>query len=96
MEKWQKYRERIEALPEEAFPPHDTLAVPLSLEDQVSVNESSSISSLNNVVLGKKGKRGTPYANYRKRERVFLILEIAAFFIVVVLFVLLYLFWVVD
>ncbi len=95
MEKWRRYREKIESLPDDAFPESEPIAVPLSDEDKHTVGQSSPAVSISYPSLGKKGRnRATPYSQYRKRERIVFILEIVAFVVVFILLLLLYFFWV--
>jgi hypothetical protein len=95
MEKYRHYRAKIEALPENKFPPHEHVELATNESDSVMISKTaSSKEAIAYKDLPLKSKSATPYLEYSKKQRLLLLIKSVSLLAVVALFVCLYFFWV--
>jgi hypothetical protein len=95
IEKYKRYRERIERTPENRFPVHRTAVRTQTHADQEVIAQSGKASvavAYKSVPLKKK--RITPYSEYSKKQRLWLMIKGVSLLMTIIAFVCLYFFWV--
>lgn len=97
IEKYQRYRERIERTPENKFPARRNVVRTQTHADKEAVAQSGkAAAAVDYKSVSLKKKRITPYSEYFKRKRVWLIIKSGSLLLTVAAFVCLYFFWVIG
>jgi hypothetical protein len=97
IEKYKRYRERIERTPENRFPAHHNAVRTQTHADKEAIAQSGKATAAvayKSVPLKKK--RITPYSEYSKKERVWLMIKGVSLLMTIAAFVCLYFFWVIK
>ncbi|MCH3909095.1 MAG: hypothetical protein LKF75_05250 [Bacilli bacterium] len=95
IQKYRHYREKIAKTPEGKFPSRNHVELKqTSLDEQVIAQTGKASAALSYKHLSLKERKATPYYEYSKRERIWLIIKSVGLLVAVVGFVCLYFFWV--
>jgi hypothetical protein len=95
IQKYKRYRERIARTPENRFPARKSVVRTQTHADKEVIAQSGKATSAvayKNVPLKKK--RITPYSEYSKKQRVWLIIKSVSLLMTIAGFTCLYFFWV--
>lgn len=85
-QKWKRYRERIERLPDSKFPVSEDAGIrPLNPADLSDLGTVSTVAKALDKKAGKAG--GTPYVVYLKRRRIVLFMKVAVLAMAITAFV---------
>jgi hypothetical protein len=93
--KWARYRAKIQNTPSVSFSPRKRLTLSTNEGDQEAIAKTAvSKGAISLESVGEKKHHATPYAIYKRRKSIYLLLKIALLVIVVAGFVLFYIYWV--
>jgi|LAHS01.1.fsa_nt_gb ferric-dicitrate binding protein FerR (iron transport regulator) len=95
IQKYKHYRDRIARTPENKFPARKTVIRSQTHADKEALAQTSKVTSaVAYPSVPLKKKTATPYGEYSKKQRTWLLVKSVSFVLVVAAFVCLYFFWV--
>jgi hypothetical protein len=96
IQKYKHYREKIARTPDNKFPARKTVVRTQTHADKEAIAQSGqATSAVQYKSVPLKKKRITPYSEYSKKKRIWLIIKCVSLLMTIAGFVCLYFFWVV-
>ncbi|MFA6619827.1 MAG: hypothetical protein WCS90_01675 [Bacilli bacterium] len=97
IEKYKRYRERIERTPENKFPVHrNAVRTQTHADKEVIAQSARPASAVAYKSVPLKRKRITPYSEYSKKQRLWLMIKGVSLLMTIAAFACLYFFWVIK